>query len=63
MPTQNATSRLLFYGEGWLVRREQGTGKNFLPRRNRIPLQAASSGGLAAQQERPGFFPAGKGAL
>ena len=48
-------SRLLFC-EGWLVGREQGTGKKFLPRRNRIPLQAAFSGGLAAQHVLASFL-------
>ena len=41
----------------------QGLARKFLPRCNRIPLQAAFSGGLAAQNERPGFCPVTKGAL
>ena len=49
-------SRLLFCGEGWLARCEQGTGKKFLPRRARIPLQAACSGAWLDRTCAPASF-------
>ena len=48
--------RLLFCGEEWLAGCEQGTGKKFLPRRTRIPLQAASSGAWLHRTRAPASF-------
>ena len=48
--------RLLFCGEGWLAGCEQGTGKKFLPRRTRIPLQAAPSGAWLHRTRAPASF-------
>ena len=48
---------------GVLYRAWAGHGQKILTRRDRISGLAASSGGLAAQSARPGFFPVVRGAL
>ena len=48
-------SRLLFCGEGWLVA-WAGRRQKILPRRTRIPLQAASSGAWLHRTRAPATF-------
>ena len=56
LATQNALPGFFFCGEEWLAGCEQGTGKKFLPRRTRIPLQAASSGAWLHRTRAPASF-------